>query len=167
MPAHTVAVRRPAARPRVSLRGSLPASSGQRPCTLVTWYLGLIPHWTSAGPPLRTQLLLRTHQWIVERIINPEADLATAAADLRLDGELTRVLIDLIPAAEDTEERRQFVRVLVANLRHALLRPVTRRNEAWVRWLFLIPYSVKGWDAPEPRASARVFGVASPEPSRP
>jgi hypothetical protein len=167
MPAHTVAVRGPAARPRVRLRGSLPASSAQRPCTLVTWYLGLIPHWTGAGPRLRTQLLLRTHQWIVERIVTPEADLARAAADLRPGGALTRILTDLIPAAEDTEERRQFVRVLVANLRHALLRPVTRRNEAWVRWLFLIPYSVKGWDAPGAGAAARALGGASPAPSRP
>ena len=32
---------------------------------------------------------------------------------------------------------------MVANLRHALLVPVTQRNEAWVRWLFLIPYSIR------------------------
>ncbi len=141
MPAHTVAARAPAAKQQVSLRGRLVATtlSDQLPCALVTWYLGLIPHWTSAGPRLRTRLLLRTHQWIVERVIAPEANLAAAAADLRPDGALTRILIDLVPAAEDSEDRRQFIRVLVANLRHALLRPVTRRNEAWVRWLFLIP----------------------------
>ena len=150
MLAHTVAARAPAAKQQTSLRGRLVATtlSEQVPCALVTWYLGLIPHWTSAGPRLRTQLLLRTHQWIVERIVAPEADLAAAAADLRPDGALTRTLIDLVPATEDSEDRRRFIRILVANLRHALLRPVTRRNEAWVRWLFLIPYSVKGWDAP-------------------
>jgi hypothetical protein len=149
MPAHTITARVPATNQRAPLRGQLrPSRSLELPCALYTWYLGLIPHWTSAGPRLRTRLLLRTHQWIVERVIAPEASLAAAAADLELDGELTRILRDLVPATEDTEHRGQFIRVLVANLRHALLRPVTRRNEAWVRWLFLIPYSVKGWDAP-------------------
>ena len=149
MPAHTVAARVPAAK-QVSLRGRLVASSlsEKLPCTLVTWYLGLTPHWMGARHRLRTRLLLRTHQWIVERIVAPEASLAAAAAELRPDGELTRILVDLVPAAEDSEYRRQFIRVLVANLRHALLRPVTRRNEAWLRWLFLIPYSVNGWDPP-------------------
>jgi hypothetical protein len=148
MPAHTVAAPVPAAKQSVSLRGRLVATtlSETSPCTLVTWYLGLIPHWMGAGPRLRTQLLLRTHQWIVERIVAPEASFIAAAADLRPNGELTRILTDLVPAAEDSEDRRQFIQILVANLRHALLRPVTRRNEAWVRWLFLIPYSVKGWD---------------------
>ena len=150
MPAHTAAARRPAAKPQVSLHGHLAATSLSEtcPCPLVTWYLGLLPHWMGAAPSLRTQLLLRTHQWIVGRILAPEASLAAAAADLRPDGPLTRILTDLVPAAEDSEHRRRFIQVLVANLRHALLRPVTRRNEAWVRWLFLIPYSVKGWDAP-------------------
>jgi hypothetical protein len=150
MSAHTVVAPAPAAKPQVSLRGRLVATrlSETCPCTLVTWYLGLIPHWMGAGPRLRTQLLLRTHQWIVERIVAPEASLASAAADLRPNGELTRILTDLVPAAQDIEHRRRFIRALVANLRHALLRPVTQRNEAWVRWLFLIPYSVKGWDAP-------------------
>ena len=150
MLAHTIAAQAPGAKPRLSSRGRLVATmlSEQLPATLVTWYLGLIPHWTSAGPRLRTRLLLRTHQWIVERIVAPEASLAAAAADLRPDGELTRILMDLVPAAENSEDRRQFIRAVVANLRHALLRPVTRRNEAWIRWLFLIPYSVKGWDAP-------------------
>jgi hypothetical protein len=147
MPAHSVAVPKLAADPHVSPRRQLATSLSETcPCTLVTWYLGLIPHWTGAAPSLRTRLLLRTHQWIVERIIAPEASLAAAAADLRPDGALTRILVDLMSAAEDSEDRRQFIRALVANLRHALLRPVTRRNEAWLRWLFLIPYSVKGWE---------------------
>ena len=149
MLAHTVAARKPATKQAVSPRGRLVASLSEKcPCTLVTWYLGLIPHWMGAAPSLRTRLLLRTHQWIVDRVIAPEASLGAAAADLRPDGALTRILMDLVPATEDSEERRQFIRVVVANLRHSLLRPVTRRNEAWVRWLFLIPYGVKGWDAP-------------------
>jgi len=148
MSPRTVTARRPTGSQPASLRGTLDVSPSEKcPCSLVTWYLGLIPHWTGGAPCLRIRLLLRTHQWIVERIIAPDANLAAATTELRPDGVLTQVLTDLVPAAEDSEERRQFIRVVVANLRHALLYPVTKRNEAWVRWLFLIPYSVKGWDA--------------------
>ena len=142
MPAHTVAARVPAA--KLPLGGPFVAAarSGKHPSSLVTWYLGLIPHWMGAQPRLKVRLLLRTHQWIVDKILAPEVSLAAAAADLRPGGELTRILTDLVPA-EDSQRWRQFIQVLVANLRHALLLPVTRRNEAWVRWLFLIPYSVK------------------------
>ena len=58
---------------------------------------------------------------------------------------------ELVPAGE-AEGWRQFIQVVVANLRHALLLPVTRRNEAWVRWLFLIPYGVKALEPAEPTA---------------
>ena len=150
MPAHTATAWTPAVKEQRTLRGQLVATllSENLPSTFVTWYLGLTPHWMSAGPRLRTRLLLRTHQWILERIVAPEASLVAAASDLRPDGGLTRILVDLVPPSEDSEPRRQFIRVLVANLRHALLLPVTRRNEAWLRWLFLIPYSVKGWEMP-------------------
>jgi hypothetical protein len=74
-------------------------------------------------------------------VLAPEVSLAAAAADLEPQGMLARALNEMVPA--ESEGWRQFVRAVVANLRHALLLPVTRRNEAWVRWLFLIPYSVK------------------------
>lgn len=154
MPAHTVAARVPATKPPLlPLRGPFAAAarSDKPPSSLVIWYLGLIPHWTGAQPRLKVRLLLRTHQWIVDRILAPEVSLAAAAADLRPDGDLTRILTDLVPD-EDSQRWRQFIRVLVANLRHALLLPVTRRNEAWVRWLFLIPYSVKECSAAVPGA---------------
>ena len=143
MAAHAYAARVPAPRPPV-LGGPLAvaAASGKPPSSLVTWYLGLIPHWMGAQPRLKVRLLLRTHQWIVDRILAPEVKLAVAAADLGPDGELTRILAGLVPAA-DAPRWQQYIKVLVANLRYALLLPVSRRNEAWVRWLFLIPYSVK------------------------
>ena len=129
--------------PQLALRGPFAAaSSGNVPGSLVTWYLGLIPHWMGGRSRVRTRLLLRTHQWIVERVLAPEVSLASAAADLVPQGTLVRTLTELVPA-EESEGWRQFIQVVVANLRHALLLPVTRRNEAWVRWLFLIPYSVK------------------------
>jgi len=97
---------------------------------------------------IRTRLLLRTHQWIVDRVLAPEVSLPMAAAELQAEGALVRALTELVPA-EEREGWRQFIQVVVANLRHALLRWVTRRNEAWVRWLFLIPYSVKALEPVE------------------
>jgi hypothetical protein len=63
-------------------------------------------------------------------------------ADLHPNGALARALTALVPP-EETESWLQFIRLVVATLRHALLQPVTRRNEAWVRWLFLIPYAIQ------------------------
>jgi len=141
MSARTAAMRLPSVKPPT--RGSSVADRfGNTPGSLVTWYLGLVPHWMGVQPRLKVRLLLRTHQWIVDRILAPEVNLGAAAADLGPDGELTRILAGLVPAA-DAPRWSQYIKVLVANLRYALLLPVSRRNEAWVRWLFLIPYSVK------------------------
>jgi len=147
MSAHPVATQAFSRNPRPVLRD--PASSGNDPGSLVTWYLGLIPHWMGGQSRIRTRVLLRTHQWIVDRVLAPEVSLPTAAAELQPEGALVRALTELVPAG-DRDGWRQFIQVVVANLRHALLLPVTRRNEAWVRWLFLIPYSVKAFEPAEP-----------------
>ena len=146
MGAQSVATQALPTKSRPAPRG--PASSGDDPGSLVTWYLGLIPHWMGGQSRIRTRVLLRTHQWIVDRVLAPEVSLATAAAELQPEGALVRALTDLVPAAE-RDGWRQFILIVVANLRHALLLPVTRRNEAWVRWLFLIPYSVKAFEPVE------------------
>ena len=112
------------------------------PSNLALWYLGLIPHWTAAGSRVRGRLLLRTHAWIVDRVLAPRATVAAAAADLGPDGALECALTALVPPGE-TGRWRPFIRVVVADLRHALLRPVTERNEAGLRWLFLIPYGTR------------------------
>lgn len=143
VPLRAVAARMPGAKP-IRLRSRCAtAPSDELPSSLLTWYLGLIPHWMGARPRLKARLLLRTHQWIVDRILAPDVDLVSAAADLGPDGALTRILTELLPK-EDAEPWRRFIRRLVAELRRALLVPVTRRNEAWVRWLFLIPYGAAG-----------------------
>jgi len=138
MPVHTVVAPASAAKP-APLPKSRDAAGGTIPSSLLTWYLGLIPYWMEATPVVKRRLLLRTHQWIVDRVLAPEITLAAALGDLRPDGELTQILGALVPA-DRAAEWRHFIRVVVANLRHALQLPVTRRNEAWVRWLFLIPY---------------------------
>jgi len=122
--------------------GSLAAATGNAPSSLVTWYLGLIPHWMGATPGLRCRILLHTHQWIIDRVLAPEVALSAVALDLRPNGGLTESLTALLPA-DAGPEWRHFIGLVVANLRHALLLPVARRNEAWLRWLFLIPYSIR------------------------
>ena len=94
------------------------------------------------NPRVKTRILLGTHEWIVDRVLAPEVGLAAVATDLRPDGPLTRSLAALVPP-DDAAEWHHFIDLVVANLRHALLLPVTQRNEAWVRWLFLIPYSIR------------------------
>jgi hypothetical protein len=143
VPLHPVAARVRGAKPTPRRSRFEAAPSGEPPSSLLTWYLGLIPHWMDARPRLKARLLLRTHQWIVDRVLAPGMDLATAAEDLRPDGTLTRILTELLPT-EDAERWQGFIRTLVADLRQALLVPVTRRNEAWVRWLFLVPYGAAG-----------------------
>jgi hypothetical protein len=131
------------------------ATSGKTPSSLVIWYLGLTHHWMGDNPRVKTHILLRTHEWIVDRVLAPEVGPAVAAADLRPEGALTRSLAALVPP-DDGPEWRHFIDLVVANLRHALLVPVTQRNEAWVRWLFLIPYSIRqtAEAAPTPPAPA-------------
>src|SRR5262245_6560886 len=163
MPAHADTLPPFAARP-LGLRrtGSAAGAFGRAPRTLLAWYLGLIPHWMGADPSVRCALLLRTHEWIVDRVLDPDVSLAAAAADLRPDGALSRTLSALVPP-EEMKHWKHFIHLVVANLRHALLLPVTRRNEAWVRWLFLIPYSIRY--APE-AAPVPMTSAPSPMSSR-
>jgi hypothetical protein len=143
MPAPADATRMPSAKPRRA-RGALAAAamSGKTPSSLVTWYLGLTHHWMGDNPRVKTRILLGTHEWIVDRVLAPDVGLAALTADLRPEGALTRSLAALVPP-DDAAEWRHFIDLVVANLRHALLVPVTQHNEAWVRWLFLIPYSIR------------------------
>ena len=136
-------------------RARRPLALGRTPSSLVTWYLGLTHHWMGDNPRVKTRILLGTHEWIIDRVLAPEVGLAALTADLRPEGALTRSLAALVPP-DDAEAWRHFIDLAVANLRHALLVPVTQHNEAWVRWLFLIPYSIRqtAEAVPAPPASA-------------
>jgi hypothetical protein len=121
---------------------AIAAASSDPDRGFLLWYLGLIPHWLGPESPVERRLLLRTHQWIVDRVLAPDARLADVVEDVLPAGALVSILTELA-GEEDPERWRQFIQVVVANLRHALLLPVARRNEAWLRWLFLIPYSAR------------------------
>jgi hypothetical protein len=155
---HTIAAITP--RDRRVTRRSTP---GTEPSSLVTWYLGLTHHWMNdSRPRIKTRILLKVHEWIIDRVLCPEVGPDAAMSDLRPNGPLARELAALVPP-DDTREWGHFVEVVVANLRHALLRPVSRRNEAWVRWLFLIPYSIRQ-TAEIPAAPAEAPAPASARP---
>jgi hypothetical protein len=154
MPAPADATRMLAAKPRRARRPpAAAATSGKTPSSLATWYLGLTHHWMGDNPRIKTRILLRTHEWIIDRVLAPEVGLAAAAADLRPEGALTRSLAALVPP-DDAGEWRHFIDLVVANVRHALLVPVTQHNEAWARWLFLIPYSIRQTAEAVPAAPA-------------
>jgi hypothetical protein len=108
---------------------------------LAHWYVELAPCWLAAKPRLRRRLLLRTHQWIAERVLGSDADASAAADDLAPEGALVRALSVLVPD-EEREQWRHWIRLVVGDLRRALLRPRAERNAAWAHWLFLIPYGI-------------------------
>lgn len=163
MAAHADAIRTIAAIPSRNRRVASAKAAGAMPSSLVTWYLGLTHHWMNdSRPRIKTRILLKAHEWIIDRVLCPEVGPDAAASDLRPNGPLARELAALVPP-DDTREWAHFADLVVANLRHALLLPVSRRNEAWVRWLFLIPYSIRQ-TAEIPAAPAEAPAPASARP---
>ncbi len=120
--------------------------------TIFDWYRDMAPCWLAAEPPLRRRLILRTHHWIVERVLMPIAQGEhPVAADLGPTGRLVWRLIRVIPPGE-LNQWRTWIRLTLGDLQRALAWPPGQRTEAWVRWLFDIPYSIPV----TPRRPARV-----------
>jgi hypothetical protein len=106
------------------------------------WYRRMTPSWMSVEPLARRRLILRTHRWIAERVLEPlSQDEEPARDDLEADGLLASWLSDAVPSGE-RESWQPWVDVVRARLRRALAWPGAQRNDVWVRWLFLIPYGV-------------------------
>jgi hypothetical protein len=88
------------------------------------WYRDMTPCWMTAEPFRRRRLILRTHRRIAERVLEPLAH------------------------GEEPFRRPRSKRgspgfaVALADLRQALASTPPPRNEVWMRWLFLIPYSI-------------------------
>lgn len=116
---------------------------------LVDWYASLAPSWRDVEPSVRRLLMLRTHQWIAERMLTPRPrDIPLAAEDLKPGGALVRSLFALIPPGQ-LDHWRGWIRLVVVQLKRALRWPTAKRNDAWAHWLFLIPYSEHASRAPE------------------
>jgi hypothetical protein len=126
--------------------------------SLSGWYRLMTPTWCTAEPPIRRQLILRTHRWIVERVVRPLSRGADPwVADRRLGGglapdSLAQALARSLPPAEANAWRR-WIELTVTDLDRALARPGRPCTSGWLRWLFLIPYSVP-------------VGPGSPRPAR-
>jgi hypothetical protein len=102
----------------------------------------MMPRWMSVEPLARRRLILRTHRWIAERVLEPlSQDEEPARDDLEADGLLASWLSDAVTTGE-RESWQPWVDVVRARLRRALAWPGAQRNDVWVRWLFLIPYGV-------------------------
>src|SRR5262245_13763566 len=106
------------------------------------WYARMAPCWLAIEPPLRRRLVLQTHAWIAERVLNDTgSEPAPAGAGLEHDGLLTRLLQHHV-AREDRATWGPWIELVRVDLQRALTRPPARRTAAWARWLFFIPYSV-------------------------
>lgn len=114
----------------------------------------MTPCWMTAEPFRRRHLILRTHRWIAERVLEPLAHGEEPfVVDLEAHGLLARSLARAIPPPE-LEAWKPWVRLALADLRQALAPTRSQHNEEWLRWLFLIPYSipVRGRGARPPRS---------------
>jgi hypothetical protein len=114
----------------------------------------MTPSWMAAGPIVRRLLVLATHRWILEQDLASMSDAAAIDRALAPDGSLARRLAAFVPIDEAARWRR-FIALVVGDLRSALARPPDKRDAAWFRWLFLIPYSVPTPPPPpDPRPAA-------------
>ncbi len=119
------------------LPGAPPISS-----TLLDWYRDMAPCWLAVEPEVRRRLIIRTHLWIVERVLSPMARGAEPVAeDLGPSGRLVWRLVRIVPPGE-LDVWRAWIRLTITDLQRALAWPAGRRSQAWVRWLFDIPYSI-------------------------
>jgi hypothetical protein len=120
----------------------------------------MTPSWMSVEPLARRRLVLRTHRWIAERVLEPlSQDEEPARADLEADGLLASWLSDVVASGERASWQ-PWVDVVRARLRRALAWPGAQRNDVWVRWLFLIPYGVPARvDPASPRPEPALVGA--------
>jgi len=109
---------------------------------LQSWYDAMAPSWLSVEPLLRRALVLRAHRWTAEHILIAAAE-GRAPTLERGDGlaGLESALMGLAPPDDETFWR-PWIRLVVNDLERALRRPIGDWNQAWARWLLLIPYSV-------------------------
>jgi hypothetical protein len=109
---------------------------------LLGWYRDMSPCWLGVEPRERRRLILKTHRWIVDRVLAPIArGDRPRGADLAPTGRLVWSLVRLVPPGE-LDVWKPWIRLTLADLTRALAWPPARRTETWVRWLFFIPYSI-------------------------
>jgi hypothetical protein len=131
-----------AAPPRTGGEERLRATDGAISPTLLDWYRDMAPCWLGAEPQVRRRLILKTHQWIVERVLLPMArGQQPMTADLGPTGRLVWRLVRIVPPGE-LNVWKGWIRLTIADLQRALAWPEAGRTQVWARWLFDIPYSI-------------------------
>lgn len=130
--------------------GWSPAERGERPACLEQvadrpglrrWYRAMMPCWWAVEPPTRQALVFATHRWVVERILVPIArGRSPAFEDLSWEGRLAQIFGEI--AADEVDEWRYWIRLVLRDLQQALVQSAGPPDEAWARRLFLIPYSI-------------------------
>jgi hypothetical protein len=129
--------------------------SVQLQVSVTRWYHDMTPTWLAIRPQLRRRLVLRTHQWIVDFVLTRGCAGPAVLEDLAPDGRLGAALGELVPP--ELEDRwSTWIRLVLHDLRRALVAPPSPPSEAWCRWLFLIPYAIPMSD-PESRTSDTVM----------
>jgi hypothetical protein len=109
---------------------------------LTLWYRDMAPIWLSTQPLLRRLLILRTQRWIIDRLVEPVSrGEEPSMTELRPRDTLEAALDEMIPA-DEFDEWRPWIRLVVSDLGHALACPVAGRDDTWMRRLFLIPYRI-------------------------
>jgi hypothetical protein len=114
---------------------------------VLEWYGARAGEWLRAEPATRRQLILGAQRWIARHVLTGESNPAGEGLDDRARAALVSHLNAALPAAEQATWRRWIMR-LVASLDRALRCPSHRRDEAWARWLFMIPCIVQPPPAP-------------------
>lgn len=114
---------------------------------LAAWYGAMGQCWTEMEPHTRRQLVLRTQRWLAEYLLERPAPSSRVAHDLY------PALLPCVPADEQGRWR-PWIRLVTDDLTGALALPPERRDRAWTRRLFLIPYSLP---VPGPPAPRRLF----------
>jgi hypothetical protein len=121
---------------RLARRGARQPVNERR---LLAWYRDMLPCWLGADPPIRRRLIFIFHRWIAHQVLETEGREPRAFASGLRPGRLPYLLLRAVPVTE-RDRWRPWVRLVVADLRLALTQRAA--HEAWIKWLFLIPYSV-------------------------
>jgi hypothetical protein len=119
---------------------------------VLEWYGARAGEWLGAEPTTRRHLILGAQRWIARHVLAGEGTPSIEGLDDSVRAALVADLNGALTAAERATWRR-WILELVASLDRALRCPSHRRDEAWARWLFMIPCIVQPPPAPASAAA--------------
>jgi len=105
---------------------------------VLEWYGARAGEWLGTEPTARRHLILGAQRWIARHVLAGGSKPSVEGLDDRARAALLSDLNGALTVAERVTWRWWILR-LVASLDRALRCPSHRRDEAWARWLFMIP----------------------------